>query len=355
MNKNISSNYFIAETAFHHEGNIDFLKDLVSQLVKLDVQAVKFHLLLDVDDYMVSNHSAIQIIRDISISKNDWQNMFQNVKDANKDIVALTNDLASLKYINQIQDDFPIAAIELHSTGLNDLFLLKEAVHFKKTVMLGIGGSTFDEVQFAVDFLKDQGKKDILLMHGFQNYPTDYGDINFKRIELMRQAFDLPIGYADHTDPTDKNNALISVLPAMLGVRVFEKHVTHVFGEKRIDAQAAISLDTMKEVITLGNEIQKTLGVKSMSFADAELNYGNTGPMKKALVARTNLPKGTIIQLEDLAYKRTDESSSLNQKDISKIVGSEVTSDLSKDELISYKKIKYIFKKQSNDQFFVKK
>src|SRR5690554_6422990 len=151
MNKNISSNYFIAETAFHHEGNIDFLKDLVSQLVKLDIQAVKLHLLLDVDDYMVSNHSAIQIIRDISISKNDWQNMFQNVKDANKDIVALTNDLASLKYINQIQDDFPIAAIELHSTGLNDLFLLKEAVHFKKTVMLGIGGSTFDEVQFAVD------------------------------------------------------------------------------------------------------------------------------------------------------------------------------------------------------------
>jgi sialic acid synthase SpsE len=83
----------------------------------------------------------------------------------------------------------------------------------------------------------------------------------------MRQAFDLPIGYADHTDPSDKNNAMISVLPAMLGVKVFEKHVTHIFGEKRIDAQAAISLDMMKEVIKLGNEIQKTLGEKSISFS----------------------------------------------------------------------------------------
>src|SRR5690606_31274311 len=128
---------------------------------------------------------------------NDWQNIFQSVNDAKKDIIALTNDSASLIYINQIQDEFPIAAIELHSTGLNDLFLLREAVHFKKTVMLGIGGSTFDEIQFAVDFLKDHGKDDIVLMHGFQNYPTNYEEINFRRINFMRQAFDLPVGYAD--------------------------------------------------------------------------------------------------------------------------------------------------------------
>lgn len=351
----MSLNYYIAETAFHHEGNVDFLNELVSHLVMLDIQAVKFHLLLDVDDYMVSNHSAIQVIRDISISKNDWQNIFQSVKDAKKDIVALTNDLASLKYINQVQDEFPIAAIELHSTGLNDLFLLREAVHFKKTVMLGIGGSTFDEIQFAVDFLKDHGKDDIVLMHGFQNYPTNYEEINFRRINFMRQAFDLPVGYADHTDPNDKNNALMSVLPAMLGVKVFEKHVTHVLGEKRIDAQAAVSLEVMEEVIKLGNEIQKTLGSKSIMYSEAELNYGNTGPMKKALVASRDLAVGTIIQLEDLAYKRTDESSTLNQKDIVKVLGSEVVDHLSKDELISYKNIKYTFKKHSNDQFFIKK
>jgi|SRR5690606_17513961 len=355
MIKNLSSNYFIAETAFHHEGNINFLEELVTHLLKLDVQAIKFHLLFDVDDYMVPNHSAIQVIKNLCIPEKNWKKIFQQVKDTGKEIVALTNDLASLRYINTIQEDFPISAIELHSTGLNDIFLLKEAVLFKKTVILGIGGSTFDEVQFAVDFLFDHGKKDILLMHGFQNYPTNYEDINFARINFFKNAFELPMGYADHTDPNDLNNAMISVLPAMLGVNIFEKHVTHVFGEKRIDAQAAISLQTMNEIIKLGNEIQKTLGNKSMSFSEAEKNYGNTGPMKKALVARKDIAAGTIIQLEDLAYKRTDESSSLIQKDILKILGSEVTIDILQNELISYSKIKYNFKKQSNDQFFIKK
>jgi N,N'-diacetyllegionaminate synthase len=328
---------------------------LIKHLAKLDIQAIKFHLLFDVDDYMVPNHSAIQVIRDLSIPKESWGDIFQLVKEANKEIIALTNDVASLRYINANQDNYPITAIELHSTGLNDLFLLKEATLFKKTVMLGIGGSTFDEVQFAIDFLLSNGKDDILLMHGFQNYPTAYEDINFSRINLMKQAFNLPIGYADHTDPADKNNAMISVLPAMLGVNIFEKHVTHVFGEKRIDSQAAINLEVMEEVIKLGNEIQKTMGTKSISFSEAELNYGNTGPMKKALVARRDLPAGTTIQLDDLAYKRSDDSSSLNQKDVVRILGSTVTSDLVKDELISFQKIKYSFKKQSNDQFFINK
>ena len=266
----------------------------------------------------------------------------------------MTNDLASLEYVNIIQDSFPIEAIELHSTGLNDLFLLKEALQFKKTIILGIGGSTFDEVQFAVDFLKNNGKENILLMHGFQNYPTNYEDINFKRIKLMQTAFNLPFGYADHTDPSDVNNAIISVLPAVLGVKVFEKHITHVLGEKRIDSQAAISIDAMKKVIKLGNEIEKTLGEKSFCFSEAELNYGNTGPMKKALVARKDILKGTILELSDLAYKRTNESSTLNQMDVLKLIGAKVSEDISKDEIISFKKIEYIFKKQSNEQFFIK-
>ena len=62
-----SKPYFIAETAFHHEGDIAFLKKLVSDLSRLDVDALKFHLLFDLDDYMVKNHPAIQTLKSLSI------------------------------------------------------------------------------------------------------------------------------------------------------------------------------------------------------------------------------------------------------------------------------------------------
>lgn len=351
----INQPYYIAETAFHHEGDVSFLKKLIFDIGILEVQAIKFHLLFDVEDYMVSNHSAIDVIKKISIQKNEWKSIFDIVKNSKKEIIALTNDLDSLSFVNKIQLDYPISAIELHSTGLNDLFLLKEAIEFHHTIILGVGGSSFDEVKFAVDFLMKNGKNDILLMHGFQNYPTSYEDINFKRIKLFQDVFELPMGYADHTDPGDLQNAMISVLPGMLGVHVFEKHVTNVMNEKRIDSQAAISIEMMKDVIEKGNAIFKTLGNTNFEFSEAELNYGNTGPMKKAIVARNRIEKGAIIELEDLAYKRTDDSSSLNQKDIFKIIGSEAINTIEKNELISFTNVAYKFKKQSNDQFFINK
>lgn len=351
----IKENYYIAETAFHHEGDAVFLKDLVSNLLKLEIQAIKFHLLFDVDDYMINTHSAIDVIRRISLKEDYWDEIFTQVMKGGKEIVALTNDVESLVYINGIQTKRDIAAIELHSTGLNDLFLLKEACNFNKTIILGIGGSTFDEIHFAVNYLKNNGKSDILLMHGFQNYPTNYEDINFSRIRLMQEAFNLPIGYADHTDPLDDLNAIVSILPLSYGVRVFEKHVTHVFGEKRIDSQAAVSLSKMEEVISLGNSLLKTIGENTLQFSSAELSYGNTGPMKKALVARSYIKKGASIQLEDIAYKRTEISSMIRQNDIFKIIDGVAKRDIKKDELITYDNVEYQFKSANFDQFFINK
>ena len=352
--KKFDAPYFIAETAFHHEGDVDFLIELVEQLITLDIQAIKFHLLFDVEDYMVPTHTAIDVIKKISIPKQYWESIFSIVNDSGKEIVALTNDIQSLKYVNSVQEAFPISSIELHSTGLNDLFLLQEALQFNKLIILGIGGSSFDEVQFAVDFLRSRGKNDILLMHGFQSYPTDYAEINFGRILLMKQAFDLPIGYADHTDPADKMNPIVSTFPISLGVRVLEKHVTHVFGQKRIDAQAAVTLEVMEDVIKIGNALVQTMGTTPMEFSPAELGYGNTGPMKKAMVARNDLKAGQVVNLEDIAYKRTDSSSMLQQKDIFKVIGSKTKKDIFANELLTFDNIEYQFKNASFDQFFVK-
>lgn len=347
--------YYIAETAFHHEGNLDFLKKLVQDISELSTDAIKFHLLFNLNDYIVSNHPANEVLKGLTFNVKEWESIFKLVEAQGKEIVLLCNDLDSLKFALEIQNNYPIVAIELHSTGLNDFFLLKEVIKFNKTVILGVGGSTFDEIQFAVDFLRGNGKSDILLMHGFQNYPTNYEDINFKRINLLRKAFNLSVGYADHTDPLDDKNAIISTLPIMDGVLVLEKHVTNVFGEKRIDSQAAVSLDEMVRIIDLGNVIYKTIGKTALEYSLAEMNYGNTGPMKKALVARQRIKAGETLSEENIAFKRTETSSPLLQKDFNRIIGGIAISDIEIDEILSFSNVQYEFKKASFEQFFIKK
>lgn len=341
--------YLIGETAFHHEGDIIFLEELINEASIIGVNAMKFHLTVDLDDYMVENHEAIEVIRPWCLNVDDWLKVLPKATEKGMDLILLCNDVASLRWINESK--LNVIAIELHATGLNDYFLLKEATKFKGTVLLGTGGSTLEEIQYAIDFLKSYGKADIFLMHGFQNYPTDFKDINLSKMRLLHSLFNLPVGYADHTDPRDEDNEAISVMGAALGFNVLEKHFTHKFGEKRIDAQAAVSIQQMKNIRRLLDKAVKVFGYNDLRMSDAEKMYGNTGPMKKAIVARRKILKGSKIKIEDIAFKRTNESATLKQLDFLKLIGLEVIETIEKDSFVDFSTVKYEFKKQDISQF----
>jgi N,N'-diacetyllegionaminate synthase len=340
--------YIIAETAFHHQGDLTFLKELAHEAIKLQVNAIKVHLLLDLDDYMISNHEAINILRDWCLSENDWDAFFSEVD--NIDIVALCNDAKSIDYI--LNSSFEFVAIEIHATGLNDVFLLEKAAKFKNTVILGTGGSTLDEIDYAINYLRSCGKDDIFLMHGFQNYPTDYKDIKMDRMEKLNKLFDLPVGYADHTDPENPFNEFISCLGIAKGFNVIEKHFTHKYGEKRIDAQSAVTLNQMKTIKEMAQAAYLSLGsANSLKLTSAELNYGNTGPMKKAIVARNSIKKGELITLDNIAFKRTNESSSIKQLEISKIINNRASKDIDRDEIVDLSNVSFEFSLDGISQF----
>jgi sialic acid synthase SpsE len=81
-------------------------------------------------------------------------------------------------------------------------------------------------------------------------------------------------------------------------------------------------------------------------MSEAELKYGNTGPMKKAVVAKKQIRKGERLSKNNLWFKRTMEESSVKQKDFSRLIGLEVTGDIGKDEIVDFSKVKYEFQKQ---------
>lgn len=341
--------YIIGETAFHHEGDKAFLIELISEIKKVGVHAIKFHFILDIDDYMIQNHEAIDVIRPWCFDKKQWDEILSETSGI--DIVALCNDVDSIKYA--VASDANIVAIELHATGLNDIFLLEEASKFNKTIILGTGGSTLDEIDFAVNYLKSKGHEDIFLMHGFQNYPTDFNDIKLDRMIKLKSLFELPVGYADHTDPESKYNEYISCMGLAKGFNVIEKHITHQFGKKRIDSQAAVSLDQMKNIIELAHVVFKSNGSEScLELTEAEKKYGNTGPMKKAIVAREEISLGSKISIENIAYKRTNKSSSIKQNELSKLLNNIAARDIKKDEIIDFSNVVFEFKTQDVSQFY---
>jgi N,N'-diacetyllegionaminate synthase len=341
--------YIIAETAYNHEGDSKYLYQMIDEVASLRLNAVKFHLLLNLDSYMKRSHPLYQKMKQWMFTQNQWNEIFSFANKKRLDIVALCDDVESIRYI--VSKKKKIAALELHATSLNDFFMLSEAAKFDGRIILGIGGSTLNDISYAVDFLRHHERQDILLMYGFQSYPTNYEDINLAKMDALRNLFHLPIGYADHTGFNDPNNAVISVAAALMGYPVLEKHYTLDPGTERIDYHAAVGKKQMSCIRELMRTALQVHGSGQITLSEPEKAYGNIGPMKKAIVARNDIRKGEKLTLQNLWFKRTDEESTIQQKQFLQLIGSKAKVDIKKDDVIDFSKIDYTFKTLDLQQF----
>jgi len=341
--------YIIGETAYNHEGDINYLLKVVDEIAKIKLNAVKFHLLLNPESYMQKKHPLIGEIKKWIFNKKQWDDIIDCSNEKKLDVIGLCDDVESIEYI--LKNGKNVDAIELHAAGLNDYFLLDAVSGSNKQIILGIGGSSIDEIQHAVNFLRNKGRNNILLMYGFQSYPTRYTDINLSKMLKIRDLFNLPVGYADHTAFDDPHNEIVSVMGAMMGIHILEKHCTLDYGKKRIDYHAAVGKKQMSRIKELMKLVLMVYGDGELKMSKAELEYGNVGSMKKAIVAKKFIKKGEKLCLDNLWFKRTGEKSYIKQYQFLQLIGLEATQDIKKDEIVDFRKVKYEFKKADLESF----
>ncbi len=93
--------YIIAETAVNHEGDFEFLKRMVTDIASMRLNAVKFHLLLDVDSYMQKNHPLKEKTKKWMFSKEQWKQIIGLSNQKGLDVIALCDDVESVLFLKE--------------------------------------------------------------------------------------------------------------------------------------------------------------------------------------------------------------------------------------------------------------
>ena len=329
----------IAETAWHHDGDYKFFKNLVLEICnKTKADYIKFHVTLDLDEYMHIDHPAYSWAKEKIFSKEQWEEIFNLTRESGKKLMLLFNDTNAIEFGLQFKPEL----VEIHSVCLNDTNLLKSLYkYFKGTyskVVLGIGGTDLYEIEHALQYLK---MDDIIMMHGFQNYPTQYNDINFSKIKKIMDLYPyLKHGYADHTAWNHENNVLITLFGAAMGMEYIEKHVTTAPGEERTDWQAAISIEKFVKIEEKLKVLEEVKGDGLLKMNKGEEVYSTFGKMKKAAILAEDVSKGDKLQLKQIRFKRTGQNSNLSQVDVIKKIGKIFTKDISRGSIINREDLK---------------
>ena len=293
--------YIIAEMACAHNGDYQQAKNLIQASFDAGADACQLQFFVP-EETVTPNHEVFSILKDISFSDKEWTELFNFGMGLGIDMFVCTYDVPSVELAIRLG----AVGIKLNSADLSNPDVLKAVAESKISFTIGTGASTFDEIARGLRFTYDNGARNVVLMQGVQNFPTQNKDLNISRIKLLKNVFEnIPVGYADHTDGDDQFGNVIDLLAVGLGASVLEKHITLSRKAKGIDYQAALEPNEFKEYVQTihkGFEAMGTTEIKPFSASD--LKYRKF--QKKSIVAATNLNKGDIITKDKVRFLRNE-------------------------------------------------
>ena len=203
---------------------------------------------------------------------------------------------------------------------------LKKIGGLKKKVILSTGMSTLDEVEQAIKILKNNGTREIVVLHCNTEYPTPFEDVNLSAMKTMKEKLNVEVGYSDHTLGIE-----VSIAAVAMGATVIEKHFTLDKNMNGPDHKASLMPEELKQLVKSIRIIEKSIGNGIKNPSKSEIK--NLDIVRKSIVANREIKKGEMFTNDNLACKRPGTGISPMKWD--EIIGKKAIRDFKEDEMIT--------------------
>jgi N,N'-diacetyllegionaminate synthase len=323
--------YLYFETAFHHMGDMFFMRNLIKSSAEIGANGVKFQVLIDYDSFLSEQHSMYKEFKKGTFTIDEWREIFGYASSFGLDIIFMPICPASFKLLEDTTYD--VKYIDIHSVSFYDEIVLTLIKQTGIPVILGIGGRETKEIDEKIVFFGNQIK---VLMVGFQAFPSNIEEVKLGKISWLRKKYpSIAIGYADHSS-YDSDFAISSNLWAfLLGAEFFEKHLTIAEGQDRWDYQSALGVEKCKQIIKeLDFLDHKVMGHTEEDYDKIEGKERIYRNRQKVAVSSKDLNMGYQLKKDDVILRMLDSAEGII--DVNLLIGKKTKTTIKKGERLSF-------------------
>lgn len=246
-----------------YEEDLKRAKKLIDVAVTTGADAIKFQTFRTETVY-VQNAGSVGYLRDKGIKKS-INEIFQNLSMPYEIIPELAH-FCEQKKIMFMSTPFSIIDaekidpyVEIHkiaSYEINHVRLIEKLCKTKKPLIISTGASTYDEIDFAIETIRKNDGGSVALMQCTSKYPCPLDALNLSVIPKIKERYDVPVGFSDHSiEP------LIGPLTAIgLGATIIEKHFTLDRNLEGPDHEFALIPDELNLMINAIRKADKSKG-----------------------------------------------------------------------------------------------
>lgn len=310
----------IAELACAHDGSLEQAKKMIDVAVNSGADIVQL-LIYSLEDSYSPYNPNYELISKLHLSKEEWAELVNYSKQKGIPTSANVQDIASAKLIQELDVDM----LKIHSCDVFNTDLVGFVARMNKPMIVTIGALLLEEIKELVNFIKAQGNDQIILMYGYQNYPTKTEGLNMKLIQSLKKELKLPVGYADHTDGGSELALTIPLVAAALGADLLEKHITINRSLKGTDYESSLDPPVFKKFVLDLKKVHEALGDGVFGKLSEDRRKYRT--VSKSIVACRNIAKGEVITEEMITFMEAMPGG-LPPADKNKIIGKKTIKDI---------------------------
>lgn len=267
------------------------------------------------------------ILKRRCMSEQEWKSLKGYADKLGISFFATVSDNDDIELASQIG----CHSIKIASADINHIPLLKSAAKTGLVVQIDTGNATLGEIEKAYDIICDVGNPNIIIHNCPSGYPARLESINLRMIPTLKQMFNVPIAYSDHTPGHEMDIAAIA-----LGANMVEKTITHDRYTKSVEHIMSLEPSEMKHFVKTIRDVEIALGNTRRYMSEKEQR--DRLNIRRSVILHRDIPKGKKIDFSDVTYQRPGYG--ISPEEFERLVGKTVRRNLKSGDILDFGDLK---------------
>lgn len=330
---NYNSTLVIAEAGVNHNGDENLAIELVDAAKKAGADIVKFQTFKAKElvtssakqaAYQTANtgkrESQLEMLSRLELNYETHRKLLGYCNKQNIEFLSTAFDSESLQFL---VNDLGLKLLKIPSGDITNGPFVLEHARTGCDLIVSTGMATLAEVEtilgvIAFGYTTDKNcvpsveafqaayystvgqqalREKVTLLHCTTEYPAPMCDINLKAMDTLSMAFNLSVGYSDHS-----KGITIPIAAVARGAKIIEKHFTLDNRMDGPDHKASLEPEELLAMVSAIRDVERALGDGIKGPRPSEIK--NKEIARKSLVASSSILSGERFSVNNVAIKR---------------------------------------------------
>lgn len=296
--------FIIAEVAQAHDGSLGLAHAYIDAIANTGADAVKFQTHIAAAEstpgepwrvkFSPQDATRYDYWQRMEFTEEQWRGLKKHADDRGLKFLSSPFSIEAVELLTRVG----VAAWKIASGEVSTVPMFERMVATGLPIFLSTGMSSLSEIDVAVERVKARGVP-LIVLQCTSAYPCPPEKVGLNLIPFFRERYGCGVGLSDHS-----GTIYPGLAAATLGIEVLEIHVTlsrEMFGP---DVPASV---TSAELCQLVDGIRFVEKMKT-NPVDKDVIANEMAPLRnlftKSVVARMDLPAGTVLQEKHLTTKK---------------------------------------------------